>query len=252
VSDPAPSAGAPEESTKPAAFTSMIFAMRISLPDLPGTLGKIATAFGRGGVNILTLDVVDQEDGIAVDDLRVEAPGGMQEALRRAAEQVPGFTVEYLRPVEAFGHVLEPLELAALLEDCGRGTSLATLVEHLPDAFGATWAMAVEASTSPPEVLAASIGAPSVSRLPESWLDLGDLLPSQDGKHPPSDDFPRSRRGEDGMEVTAALLGSPSAAVLVCRARGPRFRRSELLHLRLLARIAAAVEGRHTGLLEVS
>ncbi|MGH2717862.1 MAG: ACT domain-containing protein, partial [Actinomycetota bacterium] len=57
-------------------YPPLIFALRISLPDLPGTLGRVASAFGTGGVNILTMDVVDREDGTAIDDLRVEAPSG--------------------------------------------------------------------------------------------------------------------------------------------------------------------------------
>ena len=229
----------------------MIFTLRVSLPDRPGILGRVATAFGKGDVNILTLDVVDREDGVAVDDLRVEAPRGMQEALRRAAAEVPGFAVEYVRPLEAFRHVLEPLELAALLED-SEGEALARLVEHLPDTFGATWAIAVDVGTAPPDVLAASMGAPSLSRLPEAWLDFGDLVVPPAGASSKGAALPRSRQGEGGLEVAAALLAGPSAAVLLGRKRGPRFRASELLHLRLLARMAAAAAGRPDALLEVT
>jgi len=228
----------------------MIFSLRISLPDRPGTLGRVATAFGKGEVNILTLDVVDREHGVAVDDLRVEAPRGMQEALRRAAAEVPGFAVEYVRPLEAFRHVLEPLELAALLDASG-GEALARLVEHLPDTFGATWAIAVDVGTAPPDVLAASMGAPSLLRLPEAWLDFGDLAVPPAGASSEGAALPRPRRGEGGLEVAAALLAGPSAAVLLGRKRGPRFRASELLHLRLLARMAAAAAGLPDTLLEV-
>src|SRR5260370_17562467 len=91
----------------------MVFSLRISLPDLPGMLGRVARAFGKGDVNILTLDVVDRKDGTAVDDVRVEAPRGMQEALRRAAADVPGFVVEYVRPLEAFRPALDPPHLPA-------------------------------------------------------------------------------------------------------------------------------------------
>ena len=227
----------------------MIFSLRISLPDRPGTLGRVASAFGKGDVNILTLDVIDREDGAAVDDLRVEAPRGMQEALRRAAADVPGFTVEYVRPLEAFRHVVEPLELASLLHESGVAV-LGALVERLPDAFSATWAIVVDVSgfpLGPPEVLATSLGAPSASRLPAAWLDFADLVPT-DGE--PEGGRPVLRHGDDGLEVAAALLDRPSVGVLLGRENGPRFRTSELRHLALLARIAAAVAARSDGLVD--
>lgn len=199
----------------------MIFVLRISLPDVPGSLGRVASAFGEGGVNILTLDVIDSEDGVAIDDLRVEAPDGMQEALRRAADEVPGFTVEYVRPLEAFRHVLEPLELAARLAEAGP-EAIQHLVEDLPDALGASWAVAFDRSEGTPRTLSASIGAPTLARLPEHWLDP-DRGPW---------------RSETGLEVATAPLG-PGAGLLLGREHGPRFRIAELRHIRLLAQIAA-------------
>lgn len=219
-------------------YPPMIFSLRISLPDLPGTLGRIASAFGKGGVNILTLDVVDREDGVAIDDLRVEAPDGMQEALRQAALDVPGLSVEYVRPHEAFRHVLEPLELAAVLAGEG-GEAVRSLVEHGPDAFAAQWAMVVDVTGGATQVLAASLGAPSAGRLPTAWLDFTDIGPAavQEGH------LPRPRRTDGGLEVAAAALGKPSTAVLLGREHGPRFRAAELVHLRLVARIAASAAG---------
>ena len=228
----------------------MVFSLRISLPDLPGMLGRVARAFGKGDVNILTLDVVDRKDGTAIDDVRVEAPRGMQEALRRAAADVPGFVVEYVRPLEAFRHVLEPLELAALLEESGPA-ALVQLVEHLPDTLGASWALVVDVSAGsagPPEILAASLGAPSAARLPAAWLDFS-LLDSLGAGREVARQAPHHRG--DGLEVAAALLDRPSAAVVLGRQRGPRFRASELRHLGLLARIAAAVSVRSGTLIEV-
>jgi hypothetical protein len=240
----------PPEEDAPEVAPPMVFGLRVSLPDLPGMLGRVARAFGKGDVNILTLDVVDREDGMAIDDIRVEAPRGMQEALRRAAADVPGFLVEYVRPLEAFRHVLEPLELAALLEDSG-SAALVRLVENLPDTFGATWALVVDVPAGaggPPEILAASLGAPSAARLPPSWLDFSLLDSLRGGRIVASHPVPH--HADDGLEVAAALLGRPSVAVLLGRQRGPRFRPSELRHLGLLARIAAAVSARSDSLIQ--
>ncbi|MBK5228956.1 MAG: ACT domain-containing protein [Actinobacteria bacterium] len=53
----------------------MYFSMRISLPDRPGMLGAMATALSDGGANIVALDVIDREEGEAVDDLVVGTTG---------------------------------------------------------------------------------------------------------------------------------------------------------------------------------
>ena len=224
----------------------MVFTLRISLPDRPGTLGMVASAFGKGHVNILTLDVVDRADGMAVDDLRVEAPRGMQEAIRRAGEAVPGFAVEYVRPLDAFGHVLEPLELAALLEDSG-AEALGLLVEHLPDSMAASWAIVVEVPDpvgEAPRVLAASLGAPSAGRLLPAWLEPPSETSTGGGE--PAWSVPAPEAG--GLEVAAARLEAPAAVVLLGRERGPTFRASEVRHLGLLARIAGAAVARSGGL----
>ncbi|GAC1363102.1 MAG: amino acid-binding protein [Actinomycetota bacterium] len=240
--------GCPQESPP------LIFTLRISLPDRPGMLGRIASAFGKGDVNILTLDVVDREHGLAVDDLRVEAPRGMQQALRTAAQEVPGFAVEFVRPLAAFRHVLEPLELAAALSQAlsqGAECALGQLIEHLPDAFGATWAIAVDVRESPPEVLAAGLGAPSAARLPPAWLDLQDLVALRHAGSAEPQVPPRVRSGEGGLEVAAALLDRPTSAVLLGREGGPRFRAAEIRHLGLLARIASSPAGHPGSLLNV-
>ena len=224
----------------------MVFTLRISLPDRPGTLGMVASAFGKGHVNILTLDVVDRADGMAVDDLRVEAPRGMQEAIRRAGEAVPGFAVEYVRPLDAFGHVLEPLELAVVLEDSG-AEALGLLVEHLPDSMGASWAIVVEVPDpvgEAPRVLAASLGAPSAGRLQPAWLESPSETSTGGGE--PAWSVPAPEAG--ALEVAAARLEAPAAVVLLGRERGPTFRASEVRHLGLLARIAGAAAARSGGL----
>src|SRR5687767_3038046 len=127
-------------------MTAMLFTLRISLPDRPGTLGSVATAFGKGGANILTLDVVDSGSGVAVDDLLVEAPEGMQRALHIATEMVHGLVVEELRPLEAFQDLMSPLELAAALSESQHQKCVVnTLVERLPEAMRSDWCVILSA-----------------------------------------------------------------------------------------------------------
>ena len=149
----------------------MLFALRVSLPDQPGVLGSLALALGRGGANIVTLDVIERADGIAVDDLCVEAPDGAAEALRHAAEIVPSAVVEAIRPVDRGPRSTSPMALAASLAEAGPEHALNRLVEGLPDAMWVSWCVALRAG-APPQVLAASPTAPSMSNVSTPWLPM--------------------------------------------------------------------------------
>lgn len=225
---------------------TILFDLRVSLPDRPGTLGALATAMGEGGANILSLDVVERENGYAVDDISVEAPAGMHDALRRAAEEVPGLVIDDVRPAEAFRDILAPMELAAKLGEESPGKAVRMLIEHLPDALWASWAAAVVQEPKGVKVVAVSIGAPSLADMKMPWLPL-------EGAHrlsTPTWMPPRwgagiiAKIGFPGPEAAVAPLFNPDSAVLVARKKGPRFRSTELHQLDCLARIATASTSR--------
>lgn len=219
----------------------MHFTLRISLPDRPGTLGQVATAFGKGGANILTLDVVESDSGQAVDDLVVDAPEGMQDALRRAIEEVPGLVVEELRPLKAFPDLLSPLELAAFLVESG-ANAVQVLVDRLPEALRSDWSVVLSGGPGGVRILGSSMGSPSLAGVELPWLpiDRPIRLPPA-GWMPPSWVIgPASREGQGKFELAAAPLFDSSSAVLVGRRKGPQYRTSELVALQLLTRIAAA------------
>ncbi|MGQ0680073.1 MAG: ACT domain-containing protein [Actinomycetota bacterium] len=222
----------------------MLFAIRISLPDRPGTLGAVATAFGKGGANILTLDIVES-GGVAVDDLVVEAPEGMQEALRLAMDSVPGLVVEELRPLEAFQDYMSPLELAAALTEATEPV-ITTLIERLPEALRSDWCIVLKRCSSGLEVLGSGLGAPSLSDVEAPWMPLHGptkLLPA--AWMPASWTMgPASRDGQGKFELAAAPLSDAYNAVLIGRRKGPSFRQSELQQLGLLSRVAAAAAAR--------
>ena len=216
----------------------MYFSMRISLPDRPGMLGAMATALSDGGANIVALDVIDREEGEAVDDLVVEAPGGLAEALRRSAEDVSGVIVEAIQPMDAWRDPITPMELAAELVEGEPSDVLSKLVTGLPVALWATWAFVIRAGDKMPEVLDATPGAPSLDNVGTPWMPL---------------DSPRRfahalwmplawRMGRLGYQAAAAPYRDKDTALLLVRRVGPRFRPSELRQLGLIARLAAAAE----------
>ena len=52
-------------------------AMRIELPDEPNTLGRIATALGGLGANILHIDVHELDGADVVDEIVISGPGSL-------------------------------------------------------------------------------------------------------------------------------------------------------------------------------
>lgn len=219
----------------------MLFNLRISLPDRPGTLGSVATAFGQGGANILTLDIVDNDAGVAVDDMVIEAPEGMQLALRLANQMVPGLVVEELRPLEAFRDLMSPLELAAAMVEA-KLPVLDTFVERLPEALRSDWCVVVAAGEGEVNVLGSSIGAPSLAGVQSSWLPIDGARRLETATWMPSSwrEGPASRAGQGKFELAAAPVFDQSTAALIGRRNGPQYRNSELVEFGLLARVATS------------
>ncbi|KHL17849.1 UNVERIFIED_CONTAM: amino acid-binding protein, partial [Mumia flava] len=53
----------------------MAFLLRIELPDVPGSLGAVASALGEAGADIHAIEIVEhRSDGKAVDDVLLELP----------------------------------------------------------------------------------------------------------------------------------------------------------------------------------
>lgn len=221
----------------------MLFSLRITIPDRPGTLGSVATAFGQGGANILTLDVVDNQSGVAVDDLLVEAPEGMQKALQAATQMVPGLVVEEVRPVEAFQDLMSPLELAAALSEARHDKCvLSTLVERLPEALRSDWCVVLSAGEPEVNVIASSLGAPSLAGVRSIWLpiDAARRLPPASWMPPSWTAGPAARDGLGKFELAAAPVFNASTVALIGRRKGPQYRDSELVEFGLLTRVASS------------
>src|SRR5690606_25658593 len=121
----------------------MSYLLRVLLPDRPGSLGSLAVALGSAGADIISLDVVDRFDGVAVDDIVVRDPNGtFPDTLVTAAEQLDGVLVDSLRP---FGGILgahRELELIDAVAGAGAGAAQ-MFADELPSALRVGWAVVV-------------------------------------------------------------------------------------------------------------
>jgi len=212
------------------------YLLRLVVPDRPGILGAVATALGDAGVDIVSLDVLERGNGVAVDDVVVELPRGrLPDSLITAAQAVPGVQVESLRPYAGPLDTHRELELLDALARAGEGTSAKLLAAELPRVFHSGWAVVLE-SADPWVVAAASDAAPAFEGVLLPWMPLRGprLLPSED-------DWLPERWRDMAIEMMAAPYGGPGCAVVLGRSGGPAFRRSELLRLAHLTGIATTV-----------
>ncbi|MGY1842207.1 ACT domain-containing protein [Modestobacter sp. SYSU DS0875] len=213
----------------------MSYLLRLVVPDRPGILGAVATALGEAGIDIVSVDVLERGNGVAVDDIVVELPPDrVADSLITAATAVDGVQVESLRPFAGPLDTHRELNLLEALAPAGEGTAK-TLAAELPRVFRSGWAVVLTGSAGDVQVLAASDAAPSLDGVSMPWLPLtGPLLLPSEAEWVPS------RWQELAVEMMAAPLDG-GQAVLLGRSGGPAFRRSELLRLAHLTGLAATV-----------
>jgi hypothetical protein len=211
-----------------------LVAIRISMPDRTGKLAAVASSVSDASADIVTIDVVFRGDGLVVDDLCVDTGALSPSELRRRIEAVPGVVVEAVRSVNEPPSPAAALELAAaLVEDPAAGID--DLVEGLPAAIGAEWAMALALRDERVELLHASARAPGPPEGPVPWLPLERPRRLAVAPWMPTSWRLRSMMG--GLELAVSPLGDSTAAVAVARTCG-RFRPPELRQLEILASFA--------------
>ena len=91
--------------------------LRVALPDVPGSLGAVASAIGVAGANITAIEIVEQRlDGTAVDDVFVELePGMMPDMLVSAVQRLDGVRVLWVSRYAAAGNLHLDLEAVELI-----------------------------------------------------------------------------------------------------------------------------------------
>lgn len=213
----------------------MRYALRLSLPDRRGALSAVASAIGRAGANIVSLDVVGQSDGMAVDDVTVESDVDLV-TLRRAIEEVPSVVVEAVRETDAFRDPTAPLGLAVEMVEAGGG-AVPLLVAGLRDALWVSWAMVVASTMTGPAVLHRAGEVGDLEGLETPWLPLEAIRRLRRAPW-----MPDAWQDAHDLEVLAAPLAQRSTALLVGRTDGPAFLETEMTQLQRLARIAVRAE----------
>ena len=113
--------------------------VRVWLPDRPGALGLVASRIGAVEGDIVGIDVLEQGDGVAVDEFAVLLkPTVSLDLLVREILEVDGTNVEEVRTIGSFPDPrLDALESAASLASASSAAELQqVLVDHIRDDSG--------------------------------------------------------------------------------------------------------------------
>ncbi|GAB3014691.1 hypothetical protein GCM10011376_07450 [Nocardioides flavus (ex Wang et al. 2016)] len=198
----------------------MPYLMRVELPDVPGSLGRVASAIGEAGGDIEAIEIVEKRDGFAVDDVLLEIPAGtMPDSIISACSVLDGVSVQWISRYAAGGNLFLDLEVVeALTED--PATARDRLVELLPIAFRVDWAARVTPGPDGARVVHATDAAPSA-------YDI-EAVPA-----------PTRLPGDEVYVECAAPFGDD--VVLMGRRGGPDFLDSELARLEHLLGLAITI-----------
>ncbi|WP_416224786.1 ACT domain-containing protein [Nocardioides sp. dk4132] len=193
--------------------------LRVELPDVPGSLGRLASAIGEAGGDIEAIEIVEKRhEGVAVDDVLLEtAPGTMPDSIVSACNGLDGVRVVWISRYAAGGNLFLDLEaVEELTADPVR--ALDRLIDLLPITFRADWAARVSRESG---VVYATQAAPSDL----AWQQLGKAA--------------RLETDDDNVHCGARL--NKHEMVLIGRRGGPEFLDSELARLGHLVALAMSI-----------
>lgn len=201
----------------------MTYLLRVSLPDVPGSLGRLAWAIGEAGGSIDAIEIVEKRhDGTAVDDVLLTLPPGvMPDSIVSACTVLEGVDVVWISRYAAGGNLFLDLEVVEELT-ANPAAAMDTLVGLLPVAFRVDWAARLRRTPVGGSVAMATGAAPAEI----AWVELAsaDRLPDID-THTLHCGVPLGRH-------ELLVLG---------RAGGPQFLDSEIARLSHLVGLAKSI-----------
>lgn len=197
----------------------MPFLLRLALPDVPGSLGRVASAIGEAGGDIEAIEIVEKSgSGRAVDDVLLEmAPGAMPDSVVSACTALPEVEVLWISRYAAGGNLFLDLEVVEDLT-ANPEEALDRVVDLLPVTFRVDWAARLASDGT----VVRATGAAPTEALPPAGADKPRRL---------------ADHGEDKMCV--APLGED--VVLLGRRGGPDYLDSELARLGHLLALAVSI-----------
>jgi hypothetical protein len=208
--------------------------LRIALPDVPGSLGVVASALGAAGANIEAIEIVEHRaDGTAIDDVFLEFNNGvMPDMVVSAVQRIEGVRVLWVSRYAAGGNLHLDLEaIEVITNDPAR--AIHHLTHLVPRAFRSDWAQVAEHLDGRLVRVEATVNAPDLHDEVRSWF------PVDRAERPFVDE---TWEGWSATEVAVAPLGHAHRIVIFGRHGGPEILDSELARLDHIAGLTASIE----------
>jgi len=76
------------------------YVVRIALPDRPGALGLVASRIGAVGGDIVAINILERQDGRAVDEFVVEIGIELIDLLQSEIHEVDGVSIVEIRAAD--------------------------------------------------------------------------------------------------------------------------------------------------------
>lgn len=209
----------------------MSYLLRVELPDVPGSLGRLASAIGASGANIDAIEIVgrDSAAGTAIDDVFIVPDHGvMPDSIVSACTALDGVKVLWISRYAAGGNLFLDLEMVeSMTQD--PAAAIERLVDGLPTVFRVDWGVHLRRDGHTATVVHGTPAAPT--EIPEKILWPANLEKGQ------RIDVPEAW---SDLVVAGSPLNSDEL-VVVGRRGGPEFLESEIARLAHLIAMAASL-----------
>jgi hypothetical protein len=209
----------------------MSYLLRVELPDVPGSLGRLASAIGDSGANIDAIEIVarDASRQVAIDDVFI-APDRevMPDSIVSACTSLEGVRVLWISRYAAGGNLFLDLEMVeSMTEDPAK--AIERLVDGLPMVFRVDWGVHLRRDGDRATGVHGTPAAPT--EIPERIVWPANLEKGQ------RVDVPEAW---SDLVVAGSPLNSDEL-VVVGRRGGPEFLDSEVARLAHLIAMAASL-----------
>lgn len=199
--------------------------VRLWLPDVPGTLGRVAAAIGRASGDVIGIEILERGAGMAIDELLVELPDeDSMESMVTEISRVEGVAIEDVHSVapDRSDQSVLALEVAASIMEAPTTDRLRHMSDRVRDMLEAEWCA----------VLHSGERAPVAGEVP----DLAWVVAFLDGtRHLDAEETVQTTLGDVAWAWIPEIPGA-----IVCQRQKRSFRWRERQHLRLIARIVGS------------